>query len=203
MLEFRFIKSKNGMKKLWYIGSVFMIIFSLKGCKSDYEKMVDRELDQNKKVDSLFFNYRLGASKDEYHEKSWQLNHNKVVVQGRSYHFMKYVYQDSSMPNKQNDFIMEYTGKFNEDRKLNGMEVIFSHRLWVPWNKNYHAEQLLPRILDSIEKWYGGNAFKKFELENDSIPAVHVKVDGDRRFRAFWKNTQDVIVKIDDLNENN
>lgn len=182
---------------------LFFLTTLLLGCKSDYQKWVDQELKKNKKVDSLFFNYKLGESKENYHKKSWNLNHNQVVVQGRSYHYMKYVYQDPSTPDKQNDFSMEYTGKFNKERKLHQMHIIYSHVLWVPWNKTYHATALLPRVIDSLEQWYGGNRFVQFQLENDSISSIYVKVDGDRRFRAYVENTQDVIVKIDDLNENN
>jgi len=191
------------MKQFWVLISLLHFSLTILGCKSEYEKMVDRELKKNVKEDSLFFNYRLGESKDSYHEKSWDLNHNKIVVQGRSYTFMKYVFQDPKTPEKQNDFAMEYTGGFNKERKLNNMKVIFSHVLWVPWNEDYHASQLLPRVLDSIERWYGGNEFVKYELKNDTIPSIYVKVDGDRRFRAYVENTQDIIVKIDDLDESN
>lgn len=76
----------------------------LLGCKSIYQKWVDQELQKNKKVDSLFFNYRLGESKESYHKKSWNLNHNQVVVQGRSYHLMKFIFQDPRTPENQNDF---------------------------------------------------------------------------------------------------
>ena len=191
------------MKELWVLISIFHFSLTILGCKSEYEKMVDRELRKNVKEDSLFFNYRLGESKDSYHEKSWDLNHNKIVVQGRSYTFMKYVFQDPKAPKKQNDFVMEYTGGFNKERKLNSMKVIFSHVLWVPWNENYHTSQLLPRVLDSIERWYGGNEFIKYEFKNDTIATIYVKVDSDRRFRAYIENTQDIIVKIDDLDESN
>ena len=191
------------MKQFWVLISLLHFSLTILGCKSEYEKMVDRELKKNVKEDSLFFNYRLGESKDSYHEKSWDLNHNKIVVQGRSYTFMKYVFQDPKTPEKQNDFAMEYTGGFNKERKLNNMKVIFSHVLWVPWHEDYHASQLLPRVLDSIERWYGGNEFVKYELKNDTIPSIYVKVDGDRRFRAYVENTQDIIVKIDDLDESN
>ncbi|MBL6669181.1 MAG: hypothetical protein CNC91_00745 [Flavobacteriales bacterium MED-G22] len=191
------------MKQFWVLISLLHFSLTILGCKSEYEKMVDRELKKNVKEDSLFFNYRLGESKDSYHEKSWDLNHNKIVVQGRSYTFMKYVFQDPKTPEKQNDFAMEYTGGFNKERKLNNMKVIFSHVLWVPWNEDYHASQLLPRVLDSIQRWYGGNEFVKYELKNDTIPSIYVKVDGDRRFRAYVENTQDIIVKIDDLDESN
>lgn len=191
------------MKQFWVLISLLHFSLTILGCKSEYEKMVDRELKKNVKEDSLFFNYRLGESKDSYHEKSWDLNHNKIVVQGRSYTFMKYVFQDPKTPEKQNDFAMEYTGGFNKERKLNNMKVIFSHVLWVPWNEDYHASQLLPRVLDSIQRWYGGNEFVKYELKNDTILSIYVKVDGDRRFRAYVENTQDIIVKIDDLDESN
>ena len=191
------------MNQLWVLILIFHFFLTILGCKSEYEKMADRELRKNVKEDSLFFDYRLGESKDSYHEKSWDLNHNKIVVQGRSYTFMKYVFQDPKAPKKQNDFIMEYTGGFNKERKLNNMKVIFSHVLWVPWNEDYHASQLLPRVLDSIERWYGGNEFVKYEFKNDTIATIYVKVDSDRRFRAYIENTQDIIVKIDDLDESN
>ena len=76
---------------------------------------------------------------------------------------------------------MEYTGKFNKKRKLIQMDILFSHVLWVPWNKSYHAEALMPRVIDSLEQWYGGNKFVQYQIENDSKPYINVNVDSDRK----------------------
>ena len=83
------------------------------------------------------------------------------------------------------------------------LDVKFYHLLWTPWNEMYQAPKLLTRILDSLELWFPGNPFLEVKTGNDSIPSIHVKIDGDRRFRVFVENSQDVAVKIDDLNEDN
>lgn len=183
--------------------AVAFLLSAALSCSSEYESLVKNELDKNKKVDSLLFNLRLGESKEIYHEKSWHLNNSRKVVQGRSYFFMKKVFSDSKQKNKSNDFALEFTVKFNADKKLNLLDAKFYHILWAPWNETYHAPKLLPRVLDSLELWFPGNPFLAIETGNDSIPKMHVKIDGDRRFRVFVENSQDVAVKIDDLNEDN
>ena len=172
-------------------------------CSSEYDSLVKNELEKKQKVDSLFFNLRLGDTKDIYHTKCWDLNNSQTVVQGRSYFFMKKVFSDSKKNDKSNDFALEFTGKFNADKKLNLLDVKFYHLLWAPWNENYQAPKLLPRILDSLELWFPGNSFINIETDNNSIPKMHVKIDGDRRIRVIVEDSRDVVVKIDDLNEDN
>jgi hypothetical protein len=181
---------------------IFLLTVNL-SCSSEYDSLVKNELKKNQKVDSLFFNLRLGETKDIYHAKSWDLNNSKKVVQGRSYFYMKKVFTDPKRKDKSNDFALEFTGKFNADKKLNLLDAKFYHLLWAPWNETYQAPKLLPRILDSLELWFPGNSFLEIETSNDSIPKIHVKIDGDRRFRVFIENSQDIAVKIDDLNEDN
>jgi uncharacterized protein YcfL len=189
------------MRSIFFKLSILILFIS--GCSSEYETLVKRELQKNQKVDSVFFNLRLGESKDIYHKKSWNLNNSRQVVQGRSYFYMKKVFSDSKIEKKRNDFALEFAGKFNTSKKLKLLDVKFYHLLWTPWNESYQAQSLLPRILDSLELWFPGNPFFEVETGSDSIPSMHVKVDGDRRFRVYVENSQDVAVKIDDLNEDN
>jgi len=181
---------------------IFLVAVNL-SCTSEYDSLVKNELGKNQKVDSLFFNLRLGETKDIYHTKCWDLNNSQIVVQGRSYFFMKKVFSDPKKKDKSNDFALEFKGKFNADKKLNLLDVKFYHLLWAPWNETYQAPKLLPRILDSLELWFPGNSFLEIETDNNSIPKMHVKIDGDRRIRVILENSQDVAVKIDDLNEDN
>ena len=60
---------------------IFLLTVNL-SCSSEYDSLVKSELKKNQKVDSLFFNLRLGEAKDIYHAKSWDLNNSKKVVQG-------------------------------------------------------------------------------------------------------------------------
>ena len=189
------------MRCIFFKLSAFILLWT--SCSSEYKNIVKKELRKNQKVDSVFFNLRLGETKDIYHKKSWDLNHTRTVVQGRSYFYMKKVFSDSKTEKKRNDFALEFTGKFNAAKKLKMLDVKFYHLLWTPWNEAYQAQNLLPRILDSLEIWFPGNPFFEVETGSDSIPRIHVKIDGDRRFRVFVENSQDIAVKIDDLNEDN
>lgn len=182
---------------------LFVLIFSLVGCQSEYDKWVDQELARNVKIDSVFFDLRLGESKEVYFKKCWDLNHDRIITQGRSYHLLKHNYTDTTEMDGKNDFYIEFQGVFNKDNKVKGLDAKFSHRLWSIWSQEYHADKLLPKVLDSLSKWFPGNAFTPFDLDSDSIPRVYVKIDGDRRFRVYPIDTRDVAVKIDDLNENN
>ena len=192
------------MKNIFSISFKLLFFFSLiASCTSEYKALVKKELNKNQKVDSVFFNIRLGESKDTYHEKCWDLNNCRVVVQGRSYFYMKKIFYDSKIKKKQNDFALEFSGKFDAKRKLKMLDVKFYHLLWTPWYEKYQAPKLLPRILDSLVVWFPGNSFLEVKTGSDSIPTMHVKIDGDRRFRVYVENSQDVAVKIDDLNEHN
>ena len=188
-------------KTLFKLSVLFLITTS---CSfSEYDTLLKTELKKNQKVDSVFFNLRLGESKEIYHKKSWDLNKSRQVVQGRSYFYMKKIFSDSKTEKKRNDFALEFSGRFNSEKKMKMLDVKFYHLLWTPWNEMYQAPKLLPRILDSLELWFPGNPFLEVKTGNDSIPSIHVKIDGDRRFRVFVENSQDVAVKIDDLNEDN
>jgi|TARA_B100000780_G_C21068711_1_gene429899 hypothetical protein len=192
------------MKTIPSISFKLLIFFSLiASCTSEYKALVKKELNKNQKVDSVFFDIRLGESKDIYHKKSWDLNNSRVVTQGRSYFYMKKIFSDSKIKKKENDFALEFSGKFNAKKKLKMLDVKFYHLLWTPWYEKYQAPNLLPRILDSLVRWFPGNPFLEIKTGSDSIPTMHVKIDGDRRFRVYVENLQDVAVKIDDLNEDN
>tara|TARA_B110000046_G_scaffold45140_1_gene50191 strand:+ start:57 stop:635 length:579 start_codon:yes stop_codon:yes gene_type:complete len=192
------------MKNIFSISFKLLIFFSLiASCTSEYKALVKRELNKNKKVDSVFFDIRLGDSKDIYHEKSWDLNNSRVVTQGRSYFYMKKIFTDSKIKKRENDFALEFSGKFNSKKKLKMLDVKFYHLLWTPWYEKYQAPKLLPRILDSLVVWFPGNPFLEVKTGSDSIPIMHVKIDGDRRFRVYAEDSRDVAVKIDDLNEDN
>ena len=192
------------MKTIPSISLKLLFFFSLiSSCTSEYKALVKNELNKNQKVDSIFFNIRLGESKDTNHKKSWDLNNSRVVTQGRSYFYMKKIFSDSKIKQKENDFALEFFGKFNAKKKLKMLDVKFYHLLRTPWYEKYQAPKLLPRILSSLVVWFPGNPFLEVKTGSDSIPTMHVKIDRDRRFRVYVENLQDVAVKIDDLNEDN
>ena len=184
-------------KTLFKLSVLFLITTS---CSfSEYDTLLKTELKKNQKVDSVFFNLRLGESKEIYHKKSLDLNNSRQVVQGRSYFYMKKIFSDSKTEKKRNDFALEFSGRFNSEKKMKMLDVKFYHLLWTPWNEMYQAPKLLPRILDSLELWFPGNPFLEVKTGNDSIPSIHVKIDGDRRFRVFVENSQDVAVSYTHL----
>ena len=87
-------------KTLFKLSVLFLITTS---CSfSEYDTLLKTELKKNQKVDSVFFNLRLGESKEIYHKKSWDLNNSRQVVQGRSYFYMKKIFSDSKTEKKRN-----------------------------------------------------------------------------------------------------
>jgi hypothetical protein len=98
--------------------------------------------------------------------------------------------QDSSMITDR--IQMLFYGKFNSDKIMTAMDIKFSYVAWAPWNKNLQAENLIPRVKDTLMKWYPGNEFI-------TVKDMQVKVDGNRQIRLKKETDKDVSVVIEDL----
>ena len=73
------------------------------------------------------------------------------------------------------------------------MDVKFSFVAWAPWNDDLLADKLLPKVKDTLMKWYPGNPFIK--VKNNIL----VKVDGNRQIQLAQESDRDVSVLIEDL----
>lgn len=172
-----------------------LLIFSallLFACGSDYDKLVKRELATDVRYDDIFYNLKLGQSRQEFYDTCWEYNKRKVFTHGPSNNSVQVVLKSPDTTKASEKIRMLFYGKFSADKKMIGMNIEFSFLAWSPWNRDLSAEKLLPRVQDTLMKWYPGNDFIK-------VKDLLVKVDGNRQIRLKKGSSKDVKVVIEDL----
>lgn len=82
------------------------------------------------------------------------------------------------------------------DEKVFEMPVTYSYVAWAPWNKQFWADQLFPKVLEKYKETYGED-FKL--IEHPVQGKVYYKIDGKRRINLFIKDEQFVQAVFTDL----
>lgn len=180
----------------WLTNTIIIFIF-LGGClESEYTRLVKAEMDKEVRQDSLFFGIYLGDKSNDFYRKCYELNKRRLVAQGPSNSSVQYVFMDSAYHETPTPIRMLFYPKFDKNMVINSMDLEFSYNGWAPWNDKFQADDLKPVVLQMLMDWYGGNDFIDVEINNNELP---VKVDGNRRILVFLKDTQSVVVRIQDI----
>lgn len=169
----------------------------LLGCdtRTPYQRLVEEELASGITNDSLFLGISFGMSSDEFYDHCFTLNKQGLIKEGMGNTSVRYepAEFDSAVA-------MFFYPEFNkETRGIRNMPMMFTYKAWAPWNPQYKPDSLLPKVMDMFVDWYGGNEF--IEVVHPEKGTVFVKVDGNRRIRAFVKDVQYVQVFINDLTQ--
>lgn len=172
--------------------AILLLILTISACQSEYTKLVKNELASGKKNDSIFYNLRFGNTKDEFFRICWDLNKKELVTNGPTNKNVRVMLVPKDSTEALKKIQMLFYGVFNSNNIMTGMDVKFSYDAWAPWNKDFHADKLLPVIQDTLLKWYPGNPFIK-------VRNVLVKVDGNRQIELKLESDRDVSVLIEDL----
>lgn len=175
-------------------GSVFLLIpaFLFAGCfKSEYTRLVERELSRNVRYDSLFFGLKFGTTRKEFYEQCWALNREHILTMGMKNSNVLYSMKDST-----GIIQMHFYPEFI-DNKIVQVPVIFSYENWAPWNRQTQSDSLQLRIKKLLDNWYG-TGFIRVEREGLGDFAF-VKVDGNRRITIFRDGEMEVKVLFTDL----
>lgn len=159
-------------------------------CKSDYEKMVARELKSGVRHDSIFFGLYFGMSSSEFYKHCFELNHQGLVTNGPENNTVLYTFN-----NYRDQLDMNFYPAFENDR-IYRMGVVFNYRGWAPWNKNLYSDKLVPDVLDILEKWYGKGFI---EIKAPDGKPAWVVVNGNRQILVLLQNERSVRVEITDL----
>jgi hypothetical protein len=181
------------MTRLWYlkyISVLFLLVFL--SCKSEYEKLEERELSSGKRVDELFLGLKLGMEKRDFFQTCWDLNKKGLLTNGPSELSVEYSpTMPSGYPAK-----MRFYPKFDQE-KIFLMPIEFQYEGWAPWNEELSLENLREDVRKLMEEWYGPGFI---EVSNeDNSKKVYVKMDGNRRIRIFRRHISAVRVEISDL----
>ncbi|MFP2995745.1 hypothetical protein ABN763_07525 [Spongiivirga sp. MCCC 1A20706] len=177
-----------------------LLILLISSCKqSEYSKLVKREIATERVNDSLFFGLKIGDSKQEFFDKCWKLNSQKLVKHGPSNNFVQYNLPSRKKDSANKKLTMLFYGIFNEEKTMTGLDLKFYYDSWALWNESAHSDKLLPVVKDSLLKWFPGNNFIKIPLKKGQ-EEVFVKVDGYRRILIESPvNNREVDARIDDL----
>lgn len=169
----------------------------LAGCdtRTPYQKLVAEELATGVKNDSLFLGFTFRMTSDDFYDHCLALNQNGVIKEGMGNTSVRYepAELDSAVT-------MYFYPEFNKERNgIRNMPIMFTYKSWASWNQQYKPDSLLPEVMDMFVDWYGGNEF--LEVTHPNKGTLYVKVDGNRRIRAFVKDLQYVQVFINDLTQ--
>lgn len=166
---------------------LFLFVYSCDQ-RSEYERMVERELESGVRNDSLFLGYYLGMEDEDFFDHSWELNQQNVIT-GDSR--IRYKLQKLS-----NDATMTFYPSFKNGR-INRMPVEIQFDAWAIWNRELYSDSLIVELVDYYEEIYGSGFIHTVhpELEKESW----IKVDGNRRISVYQKDDMRAHIEFLDL----
>lgn len=142
--------------------------------------------------DSLFLGMYLGMQQQDFFDLCTELNKKELITQGPG--------GNTNVEHRIVDgFDSEVSMRFFPtfiDEKIFEMPVTYSYVAWAPWNRQYWAEKLLPKVLEQYKETYGDD-FKL--LEHPTQGKVYYKIDGKRRINLFVRDEHLVQAVFTDL----
>ncbi len=187
----------NGYARPLGIGiTLFVFGFMLGGCfKSEYTRLVERELGKSIRRDSLFLGMHFGMGRKEFFERCWLLNKEHILTMGTKDSKVLFSLKDSA-----GLIQIHFYPDFRND-KIYQIPVVFSYQNWAPWNRQTQTDSLQQRIRRLFENWYGPGFIQVERKELGDFALV--KVDGNRRILVFRNGETDVKALFTDLSVEN
>ncbi len=145
--------------------------------KSEYKKLVERELSSQVKNDSLFLGTYFGMSSKDFYDHCWKLNKQGLIREGSNNTTV--YYETGELPYKA---AIEFYPRF-QDGKIQSMTGHIHYKAWAPWNRHLWAEALIEDAKRLFETWYGG---KFIPVKSPGYGKAYAKVDGNRRILLFY-----------------
>ena len=180
-----------------YAINFILLAILLVGCtQSDYTKLVKAELAKGVRQDSILLGIKFGDTRNEFFGKCFDLNRQMLVSQGPSNSSVQYNFTDSLFHDEPTPIRLLFFPSFDEKDKLSNMDFEFSYSGWAPWNTKLQSDSLVVKVRKLLMDWYKGNEFVIAHVDNEEIP---VKVDGNRRLSIIIKDSQSVIVRVQDI----
>ncbi len=184
------------VKQLCLLLFLGLMFFS---CESEYSRTVKRELKSGVIHEDLIFGMKIGQTRQNFYDKCWLLNKQKLVNQGPGNKFARHVMLIDSTQENSDKVEMLFYGIFDEDKIMHGMHMKMSFIKWSPWNEEYHSDKLIEALKKKYLRKYPGNDFLTIDIKDD-IKAF-AKVDGNRQILIYPNSDKDVTVKIQDLRQ--
>lgn len=174
---------------------LFLSIVIVFSCESEYTKLVKNELASGKKNDSIFYGLKFGQTRNDFYKICWGLNREGIATHGPTNNYVQTILYPQDSTKTTEKIRMLFYARFNPENIITSMDLKFSYVAWSPWNKDLVADKLLPKIQDTLMKWYPGNPFIMVKNKKNIL----VKVDGNRQIQLTKESDRDVSVLIEDL----
>lgn len=183
------------LKFIKYSISLVFIGLIIISCQSDYSKLAEAELAKGVRKDSVLLGIKLGDTRNDFYGRCFDLNQQQLVMQGEG-GSAQYIFVDSLFHDKPTAIKILFVPSFDEKDKMTNMDLKFSYAVISPLNQDTQIDTLRAKVMDILMDWYGGNEFVMFDFDDKRIP---VKVDGNRRLLVIKFDTQNVVVRVQDL----
>lgn len=188
------IKLRN---KLYLFSNLFILLCLmsvLTACenKTDYELLVERELNSTERADSLFLGYYFGMTTSDFFDHSRQLNSDGVVTGQTTIH---YSHDDLGHS------VTKYFYPSFEDDQIFRLPIEASYDGWAPWNRSFFSDSLMVDLMDMYNHQYGAD-FIYTEIP-DKEDSVWVSVQSNRRIVLNKKDDMAVQIEFLDLSVQN
>lgn len=167
-----------------------MIIFCVlcythSGCKNGGNVNIDFD----NRLDSVHMGVRLGMERQAFYDHCWDLNkQGKNITQG---HNNTSVMHPDTI-NFEYPVEINFYPEFNSDNKVYILPVRYEYKAWAPWNKEVHADKLLPEVIELMEKSYGG----KFQQKEVNGNIIWFKSDKPRLITIYQEGDHYVFVNF-------
>lgn len=192
MKKYNFMKFR--INKHFYV--LIVLIFTILSCESEYSKLVKREFSTGVKNDSLLFGMKFNDTRQEFFDICKELNNKKLVTHGPQNKFVEYIIKGNE--EDESSIQMLFYGIFSKENIMTGLNMQFSYNGWSIWNKKYFADALIPKLKDTLQKWFPGNEFITVDIKELNKEAF-IKIDGNRQIKMFSLDSKVVSVKIENL----
>lgn len=170
--------------------SLIVILFALASCenKTEYEQLVESELEKEVRHDSLFLGYKFGMNSKQFFDHSWKLNQEQIIT-GSSQ--IEYELTELSSPAR-----MVFFPEFHDER-IYRMPVEISFKSWAPWNRELSSDSLITELVDLYSDIYGRGFIKTIHPELGE--KAWIKIDSNRRISIYRKDEMTARIEFLDL----
>ena len=164
------------------------IVLFVSACeqKTEYEQLVQSELERDVRHDTLFLGYVLGMEHQDFLDHSWDLNQQKIITGGTQ---IEYPLKELSSEAR-----MVFYPRFH-DNKIVRMPVEISFNSWAIWNRELYSDHLIDELMEYYEEIYGPGFI--YTTVPDLNREAWTKIDGNRRILIYPKD--DMVARVEFL----
>ena len=157
---------------IWILCVICIFLFSKCGPKTEYGKLVQRELASNEYEDSLFAGLHFEMKKQDFIEYSKKMNLQGVFHAAPDYE-LEYRFQESLKYPAKAIFYPAF-----ENRRIDHLTVTFRYQGWSPLNRDLQSDRLMEDLLSLYKTWYDEEFITATTAENQKL---YIRVDGNRQ----------------------